>query len=50
MLVTAGLQDPRVGYWDPAKWVAKLRARKTDGNLLLLKTQMKAGHFSVTGR
>ena len=50
MLVTAGLHDPRVGYWEPAKWVARLRAAKTDGNLLLLKTEMGAGHFSVTGR
>jgi oligopeptidase B len=50
ILVTAGLHDPRVGYWEPAKWVAKLRASKTDDNLLLLKTEMGAGHFSVTGR
>ncbi|MGH7535372.1 MAG: S9 family peptidase, partial [Gemmatimonadales bacterium] len=38
ILVTAGLNDPRVAYWEPAKWVARLRARKTDGNLLLLRT------------
>ena len=44
LLVSAGLNDPRVGYWEPAKWVAKLRASKTDGNLLLLKTYMGAGH------
>lgn len=50
LLVTAGLNDPRVGYWEPAKFVAKLRAAKTDDNLLLLKTDMGAGHFSVTGR
>jgi hypothetical protein len=50
LFVTAGLQDQRVGYWEPAKWVAKLRATKTDSNLLLLKTEMGAGHFSVTGR
>lgn len=50
ILVTAGLHDPRVGYWEPAKLVAKLRELKTDSNLLLLKTEMGAGHFSVTGR
>ena len=50
MLVTAGLSDPRVTYWEPAKWVAKLRATKTDGNLLLLKTNMGAGHGGKSGR
>jgi oligopeptidase B len=50
MLVTAGLNDPRVQYWEPAKWVAKLRTVKTDGNRLLLKTFMGAGHFSSSGR
>jgi oligopeptidase B len=50
MLVTAGLSDPRVTYWEPAKWVAKLRASKTDGNLLLLKTNMGAGHGGKSGR
>ena len=50
MLVTAGLNDPRVQYWEPAKWVAKLRATKTDENRLLLKTFMGAGHFSSSGR
>ena len=44
MLVTAGLNDPRVTYWEPAKYVAKLRHLKTDDNLLLLKTNMGAGH------
>ncbi len=50
MLVTAGLNDPRVTYWEPAKWVAKLRATKTDNNRLLLKTNMGAGHGGKSGR
>ena len=50
ILVTAGLNDPRVGYWEPAKWVAKLRANKTDANTLLLKTNMGAGHGGSSGR
>jgi oligopeptidase B len=50
MLVTAGLNDPRVAYWEPAKWVAKLRATKTDSNPLLLKTDMGSGHFSASDR
>jgi len=50
MLVTAGLNDPRVSYWEPAKWVAKLRALKTDNHLLLLKTNMGAGHMGASGR
>ncbi|MGD9751079.1 MAG: S9 family peptidase [Acidimicrobiia bacterium] len=50
MLVTAGLNDPRVSYWEPAKWVARLRATKTDTNLLLLKTEMGAGHGGPSGR
>jgi len=50
MLVTAGLNDPRVTYWEPAKYVAKLRHLKTDDNLLLLKTNMGAGHRGQSGR
>lgn len=50
ILATAGLTDPRVTYWEPAKWVAKLRATKTDDNLLLLKTVMTAGHGGASGR
>jgi oligopeptidase B len=50
MLVTAGLNDPRVSYWEPAKWVARLRTVKTDDNLLLLKTKMGEGHSGASGR
>ena len=50
ILITAGLNDPRVQYWEPAKWTAKLRALKTDTNLLLLKTNMGAGHGGASGR
>ena len=50
MLVTAGLNDPRVTYWEPAKFVAKLRTLKTDDNLLLFKTNMGAGHGGKSGR
>lgn len=50
LLVTAGLNDPRVQYWEPAKWVAKLRDIKTDNQLLLLKTNMDAGHGGKSGR
>ena len=45
-----GLTDPRVTYWEPAKWVARLRERKTDDNLLLLKINMDAGHGGASGR
>ncbi len=50
ILATGGLTDPRVTYWEPAKWVAKLRVHKTDGNLLLLKINMEAGHGGASGR
>jgi oligopeptidase B len=50
ILVTTSLNDPRVNYWEPTKWVAKLRALKTDKNLLLLKTNMGAGHGGASGR
>jgi oligopeptidase B len=50
MLITAGLNDPRVSYWEPAKWTAKLRDLKTDHNVLLLKTNMDAGHAGASGR
>ena len=50
LLITAGLNDSRVKYWEPAKWTAKLREVKTDNNLLLLKTNMSAGHGGASGR
>jgi oligopeptidase B len=50
LLVTAGLNDPRVTYWEPAKWVARLRELKTDDNELLLKTNMGAGPGGKSGR
>lgn len=50
MLITAGLNDPRVSYWEPAKWTAKLRAMKKDNHMLLLKTNMGSGHFGSSGR
>jgi len=50
ILALAGLSDPRVTYWEPAKWVAKLRALKTGDNLVLLKTNMDAGHGGASGR
>jgi oligopeptidase B len=50
MLITGGLTDPRVTYWEPAKWAAKLRATKTDDSLLLLKINMGAGHGGKSGR
>ncbi len=50
ILAVAGLTDPRVTYWEPAKWVSKLRAVKTDNRLLMLKTNMEAGHGGASGR
>ena len=50
IMVTAGLNDPRVTYWEPAKWVARLRELKTDANELILKTNMGAGHGGKSGR
>jgi oligopeptidase B len=50
LLVTTGLHDSQVQYWEPAKWVAKLRTMKTDKNLLLFKTNMSAGHGGSSGR
>jgi len=50
MLITAGLNDPRVSYWEPAKFTAKLRELKTDNNALILKTNMEAGHAGASGR
>ena len=49
-LVTAGYHDSQVQYWEPAKWVAKLRDLKTDDHLLLLHTNMEAGHGGASGR
>jgi oligopeptidase B len=50
LLVNAGLNDPRVAYWEPAKWVAKLREHKQGDQVLLLKTNMDAGHGGASGR
>ncbi len=50
LLVTAGLNDPRVSYWEPAKWVARMRATATGGSRLVLKTEMGAGHMGPSGR
>jgi oligopeptidase B len=50
ILATAGLTDPRVTYWEPAKWVARLRELGTGDALLLLRTYMQAGHGGAAGR
>ena len=50
MLVTAGLSDPDTQYWEPAKWVAKLRAMKTNGSRIVLVTRMTSGHSGASGR
>jgi oligopeptidase B len=50
ILVLAGLSDPRVTYWEPAKWVAKLRATKLDTNPIIFRTNMDAGHGGASGR
>ncbi|MES2215169.1 MAG: S9 family peptidase [Pseudomonadota bacterium] len=50
LFLTAGISDPRVGYWEAAKFAAKLRANKTDNNLVLLKTNMDSGHQGASGR
>jgi len=50
MLVTTGLHDSQVQYWEPAKWVAKLREYKTGDHILLLQTNMDAGHGGASGR
>ena len=50
MLITTGLHDSQVQYWEPAKWVAKLRVLKTNNNLLFLNTNMDAGHGGASGR
>lgn len=50
MYVSGGLNDPRVTYWEPAKWTAKMRVEKTDDNLLVMRINMGAGHFANSGR
>jgi len=50
ILVTTGLHDSQVQYWEPMKWVAKMRELKTDNNILVFKTDMDAGHGGASGR
>ena len=50
VLITCGLNDPRVAYWEPVKWASKLKTMKTDQNEVLVKIQMEAGHFSASDR
>jgi len=50
LFISGGLNDPRVTYWEPAKWAAKLCSTKTDANVLVLKTNMGAGHGGKSGR
>ena len=50
ILALAGLTDPRVTYWEPAKWIAKLRTLDTGGRLIVFKTNMEAGHGGASGR
>ncbi|MFT6407568.1 MAG: oligopeptidase B, partial [Arenicella sp.] len=50
MFVSGGINDPRVTYWEPAKWTARMRELKTDDNLLVMRINMSAGHFSNSGR
>ncbi len=50
LIVTAGLHDSQVQYWEPAKWVARLRVNKTDSNRLILHTDVHSGHSGKTGR
>ena len=50
MLITSGVNDPRVAFWEPVKWIAKLRALRSDANPLLLKMEMGSGHGGASGR
>ena len=50
LLITTGLNDPRVSYWEPAKWIAKLRSLKQNDRPMLLKVNMGSGHFGSSGR
>ena len=50
MLITTGLHDSQVQYWEPAKWIAKLREYKTDDNILIMDCNMETGHGGASGR